>query len=371
MEVMLARRAELDLTVYYCARTAVHQNWAPTLAPETFVFLDGWSFHLGQERPVHVNPGVLKELTGNSHDLIVTGGYSQPTTMAALLWAKSRRLPYGLRSESNLLLPRGKVKRRLKQQLLKPLLKDASVAFAIGSLSREYLKRYGVPEARIFTYPNTPDVEFISSRTDRYRADKDQLRQELGIVASKVILFVGKLVKRKRPQVLVQALHQLETDSTTSSDLQLIIIGEGPERGNLLRTVRELGTDRVSLLGYRKPADILKYYAISDLFVLPSAYETWGVVVNEAMASRLPVVVTEQVGAAADVVERGMNGYVVPVDDAEALCHAMKLILMDSKLQQRMGRRSFEIIREWNYDRGVRNFLAGVESAVGYSRSRS
>lgn len=116
--------------------------------------------------------------------------------------------------------------------------------------------------------------------------------------------------------------------------------------------------------------ELSHYYAIADIFVLPSLSEPWGVVVNEAMASGLPIIATEMVGAVGDIVENGINGYVVPAGNPEALYEAMKRLIENEGLRKEMSEQSRRIIKSWTHKQAVEGFLSAITDAVWQRRKK-
>jgi glycosyltransferase involved in cell wall biosynthesis len=116
----------------------------------------------------------------------------------------------------------------------------------------------------------------------------------------------------------------------------------------------------VHLLGFRNQAELPRLYAMADVFVLPSEDEPWGLVINEAMSSGLPIVASERVGAAADLIQPGSNGFRFPPGDIPALAQALRLALQDGA-KERMGQASLEIIRTWGFEEDI----AAVRQALG------
>ena len=156
-----------------------------------------------------------------------------------------------------------------------------------------------------------------------------------------------------------------------------MIVGDGSLRERLIRMACELGiAGKTRFVGYASPEEALTYYAIADLFVLPSVTtphgkETWGLVVNEAMNQGVPVVATDAVGAAAGgLVQSGLNGFVVPERDSSALAEAIRRILNDNALRVEMSRNARRIVADWNNERMVQGFERAIEYAIDHSRFR-
>src|SRR5262249_23578631 len=156
------------------------------------------------------------------------------------------------------------------------------------------------------------------AQANKLLPQRETVRLKLGLQGV-VILFVGRMVDSfKRVSVLLRATAQVQQQAR----IQLMLIGEGPDRAEYERTVTTLGI-QARFQNFTDKAGLAEYYAAADIFVLPSRSETWGLVINEAMEFGLPIVTTSAVGAAPDLVTDGENGYVVPPDDAGALAAAL------------------------------------------------
>jgi glycosyltransferase involved in cell wall biosynthesis len=168
-------------------------------------------------------------------------------------------------------------------------------------------------------------------------------------------LVLSELVSHKRIDAAVRAFSRL--------GLPLVVAGDGPEREALAR----LG-GRVRLLGNVDEERLAEAYVAADVFALLSLHEPWGIVVNEAAASGLPLVLSNRVGAAYDLLSDGENGYIVPAGDAEAAGAALRRLAEDAELRRRMGSRSRELVRGWGYEPSVENFVAAVRDASALVR---
>ncbi len=145
-----------------------------------------------------------------------------------------------------------------------------------------------------------------------------------------------------------------------------ILVGDGPMRGEVERAVADRAVPDVHLPGFLNRSEVARAYAAADVFVLPSAlHETWGAVVNEAMNFSLPVVVTDKVGCAADLVRNGENGYVVPSDDVTDLARAIESLVQDPERRRAFGARSREVVDAWTYERAAEGVVEACAAAVG------
>ena len=131
----------------------------------------------------------------------------------------------------------------------------------------------------------------------------------------------------------------------------------------MLRPALERRGD-VTLLGQVEGDQLLEAYAAADVFALLSRREPWGVVVNEAAASGLPLVLSDRVGAAHDLLRDGENGFLVPAGDPAPAARALRQLASDDVLRRAMGERSQELVADWGYDASVENFVAAVRAAI-------
>lgn len=143
---------------------------------------------------------------------------------------------------------------------------------------------------------------------------------------------------------------------------QLVLVGEGPDRAGYEAIVREQQLQNVRFVNFLEHEALCRYYAAADIFVLPSRSETWGLVINEAMEFGLPIVTTDAVGAAPDLVSG--NGFVTPAGDAGALAKALEQLARDPQLRARMGARSREIIAGFTPETWADGFARGLEAML-------
>jgi glycosyltransferase involved in cell wall biosynthesis len=234
-------------------------------------------------------------------------------------------------------------------------------ALAIGTLNREFYRAYGVPDARIFWVPYAVDNARFGAESQRWRSSRPALRESLGLPADvPVLLYAGKLIERKRPLDLLDAYARLAADHPAA----IVFLGEGAERGRLEAAAERYGLSRVVITGFVNQQEISRYYAAADLLALPSSHEPWGLVLNEGMCFGLPLVASDAVGAAPDLVRGGDNGFIYPVGDVAALAAALRRLLADPALRARMGARSREIVAGFSYDADIEGIVTALNHTV-------
>jgi glycosyltransferase involved in cell wall biosynthesis len=242
------------------------------------------------------------------HDVVVVHGYSNPWMLLAALLCRTRRVPYLLRAES---APQGQavgLHRHLRNAVARSVVSASAAGLAIGKLNEEFYRHYGA--SRIIWAPYSVDDERFAGPPPTSRSE---LLSRWNLDSQKpVILFCGKLSPRKRPLDLCAAVKAL------ARDVNVLFVGDGV----LVDEVRAWlppGTGEIT--GFVHQSELPAYYHAADIIVLPSEWEPWGLVVNEAMAAGVLPVVSDHVGAAPDLV-LGV-GEVYPCGDTARLADAL------------------------------------------------
>jgi glycosyltransferase involved in cell wall biosynthesis len=349
----LAARPELDLTVVYSARAIAGNAWR--IEPQhRHVFLEGVRVPGASRILRHDYPltfGIVGELERLKPQCVVITGWSTFASQAAFLWCRVRRVPYVLLTESHDRGARAGWRRTVKGAVVPRVVRGASSVLVAGTLARESMVARGADPERIGVFANTIDVE-------RFAADaagrRDEARAKLGLAPESVaVLCVARLSPEKRIDVLLRAAVQV------GAPVHVVVAGEGPSRAEL-----EALTAPVSFLGALPWERLVDVYAAADVFALLSDFETWGVVVNEAAAAGLPLVLAEGVGSAPDLLHDGENGFLVPVGDVDATADALRRLAGDAALRERAGSESRRIVAGWGYERSEDDFVRAVLSTV-------
>jgi len=221
------------------------------------------------------------------------------------------------------------------------------------------VKSLGVPEDRIQLCGNVVDNAWWSERS--VAVDRAAVRSAWNVPAeAPVVLYCAHMQPWKRPGDLLEAFSRAHISGS-----YLIFAGEGPLRGELELRARELGiAECVRLLGFVNQTGLPAVYSSSDILVLPSGYEPFGLVVNEAMLCGCPAVVSDAVGAKFDLVRDGETGYVFPSGDVHALANILRKLLEDRPQIQRMGAAAKERMKTWTPEMNVGGFVRAVQIAT-------
>src|SRR5579871_6407135 len=320
-----------------------------------------------------MNYGILSRLRGNGRkprfDALWVHGYSTVNAMHAILAAKSLGIPVLLRAES-WLKDRKRSGRKLavKRLFFKGLGELVDGAMPIGTLNAAYWRHYLGDDFPLFPFPYAVDNDYFQRRSREARDGRAKLLEELKLEPGRpVILFASKLQSRKRCGDLLEAYRNLTVGPSHKAPPYLVIVGDGQERAELESRAKASGLDGVRFCGFRNQSELPGFFDLATVFVLPSRHEPWGLIVNEVMNAARPVIVSHDVGCAPDLVDNGVNGYVYPTGDVEALSAALQKVLSSPEHAAILGRNSFARIQKWGLEediRGVRQALAEVTRKI-------
>jgi glycosyltransferase involved in cell wall biosynthesis len=307
-------------------------------------------------------PEVWREVRNGGYDVLWLHGYAYAACLIAFLAAKSRGMPVFMRSETHLKLHRSGWRQAVRDQILRAAYRFVDGFLAIGNANAEYYRWLGVPEEKIFSVPYTVDNARFSLSANCSAGEREAVRDRYGLPAgTPVVLYASKLMPRKRPQDLLQAAALLRDEGIK---FHVLIVGTGEMETSLRRLADQLRLDNVSFGGFVNQSELPRVYAASDVFVLPSEDEPWGLIVNEVMCAGLPVVVSDEVGCTQDLVREGVNGVLFKARDVAALAGALRPLLSDASLRSRMGKHSRAIISGWSYDHCARGVARAAIAAV-------
>jgi glycosyltransferase involved in cell wall biosynthesis len=353
---------QCNFKVFYCSDSSVkgyfdkgfgtNVKWdIPLLDGYPHQFLKNYALHPATHNKLFnlINPGIVKVILKEKPDVLWIHGWSYFTIWLAIFTCKLSRTKIWLKCESplNQELKKNKINRFVKKVLLKYFLfKIIDKFLYIGNQNKLFYQYHGVPERKLIFSPYSVDNKNFSETYHKLNPIKNELRLKIGVPDDHiVILFSGKLIQKKCPMDLLEAFQQLKDLSTT-----LIFLGDGELRSELEEKIKAFNIKNVLITGFVNQTEIPNYYAISDIFVLPSTIgETWGLVVNEALNFALPVIVSDMPGSAYDLVKEGMNGYIYPVGNTQVLAQKLQELCVSPEQRNKFGMASLDIIKQYSY----------------------
>ncbi len=364
----LARREELDLTVFYALLPSPQQQGVGF--GREFVWdlplLEGYRHELlcNVARPPSLGrfagcdtPEIGARLDAAHFDALIVNGWHTRSGLQALWACRRRRLPCLVRGDSNALKPRPPALRLLHRLLLR----QYAAFLVVGEANRAFYLRNGVPQARLFFAPHCVDNARFGAQSEALRPRRDELRAAWGLAPGDcVFLFCGKLVAKKRPLDVVEALALARARQPRA---RLLVVGDGELRAALEARAQALCVP-LTCAGFLNQTEIARAYVAADALVLPSDFgETWGLVVNEAMACGLPALVSDRVGCHPDLVLPGRSGHVFACGDTRALAAALQDTAGDLDASRARGRAARAHVARYSLD----NLVAGTLEALRYA----
>lgn len=294
-------------------------------------------------------------------DVVWLHGWQGPRMWRLLRTTHRLGIPVLMRGENTLTaMPDGSgLRGMLKRRYLNWIFARCTAFLAIGSANRAFYLAHGVEPDRLFDMPYAVDNAYFRM-ADPAGAEAEALRSRLDLEKGRpVILFAGKFQARKHPLALLEAFLSLDADRLGRP--YLVFVGGG-EQGADLKTAAA-GHPSIRFAGFLNQGEMREVYGLADVFVLASSREPWGLAVNEAMNGRCAVVVSDECGCAADLVDTD-SGRIVPPGDANALASSLDDILVDPERCRAMGLAASQRIDGWNFERDI----AGLDAAIRFAR---
>jgi len=305
---------------------------------ETLLPATGWS-EAKQSRMAQL---LWRKLDQLDPEVVLVPGYYTAPALAAAVWAKRRNRKAILMTETT----RGDHERvwwkeAAKGRLIRTLF-DAAIAG--GNRHVAYLRELQFPTSRIGRFYDVVDNEFFRRGAALSRKTGTPAQFQL---PERYFLYVGRLAPEKNLEALIRSFAAARARGSQSS---LVLVGDGPLRPHLESQVQEAGLGPyVRFAGLKSTSEILPYYSFAHAFVLPSRQEPWGLVVNEAMAAGLPVIVSNRCGCAGDLVMHGINGFLFDADHEQELTDVLwRVDQWGAHEQVLAGRRSEELVSRYS-----------------------
>jgi glycosyltransferase involved in cell wall biosynthesis len=311
-----------------------------------------------EEIPWHKQiAATFKEMMTRRFDIIVIIGYSYLMCWCAMLYGRLTGKKIIVSFDSTEM---DNPKHWYKEWVKKLFISNCNAAFCYGTKSKEYLIKLGMSSNNIYTRCQATDNRKIVKLHGTALANRDSLIKNNNYCTYNCI-YVGRLSKEKNITTLLDAFCKVKRNNKQASKWGLIIIGDGPEKQVLQQKVTDLQIADVSFVGGLAWGSVPNYYALSDVFVLPSMSEPWGLVVNEAMVCGLPVIVSNRCGAAYDIVRDGENGFTFEPHDVEVLAQKLAFFMDNPEEIERMGKNSRNIIADYSPQHAAEQMLQGLK----------
>lgn len=367
----LAKRPDLDLTVFFCMMPNKHQQgdgfgvsfqWDIPL-------LEGYRYEVLKNVASKPSlsafsgcdtPGIDRQVRKGGYDAFIVNGWVVKSCVQ-LLWAcRKHQVPCIARGEANNFRPRAGWKRLIHRLLLS----QYSAFLTIGEGNRRFYLNNGVAEEKLFRAPYCIENERFAKAANDLRQSRGDIRRSWDIPKNTIVfLFCAKFIDKKRPMDILRALAQLQAGADAQPGVHVLMVGTGELLDACMAYVKQ-ETLPVTFAGFLNQSEIARAYVVADCQVLPSDHgETWGLVVNEGMACGLPAIVSNQVGCHLDLITPGVTGEVYPMGNVAALADRMRAFAADQTSLRLLGEQARQRVFT---DYSVDNVVVGTLKALRY-----
>jgi glycosyltransferase involved in cell wall biosynthesis len=335
IRVIRQRHPELELRVLFIS-VAVSQAWNTSLDDEGMAIL-----------PIsHMAAAwhILSEIRQGDFAWLHLAGWGHPLLMWSLLVGGVFRRRISMESDTQLASEQSGWKEQVKSLLYPRIFQLAKQFFPGGSRQHTFFEFYDVPPKKIRKAQMTVDVSTIFEITEGFKGRRAANRLAMGLPHDAVVfVYVGRLESYKGVDLVIDAFKAVD-----DINCRLLIVGDGGMRAKVQQAAAD--EPRVFYLGRKDFSGVIEAFAISDVAVVPSTFEPWGLVVNEAMAVGLPVIASDSVGCVDDLVLDQHTGIVFSSGELNQLIDAMASIATNSELRVAMGREGHKLISGWRLE---------------------
>lgn len=315
--------------------------------------------HLDSSNPLGmVNPEIKKYIHSMDFDgLFIGTSYWSPTTWMAIRACRKKGIK---------LITRATVEKGRKRNLIVRIIKKIVVTHYCSLMSaglyecaeqKEYLMQYGMKENKLFFSPCAVDNDFFQSEKRKYIKSEEKMR--LGFDPNTIVIsYAGSLTERKRPLDLLMAYNKVKSENY---NIGLIFIGDGVLRPEIENVIADEGIENVRICGFINQDKISRYYSASDIFVMASRNDASPKALNEAMNFGLPIIISDQIGTAKELLEEGLNGYKFHVGNIEELAECIRKLCKKPDEIEKMGHRSEEIVKVNSFTEVIESWKKAVQ----------
>ena len=366
----LARQPGIELDVFfrrdYGVRERFDKQFNQTVTWDTDL-LSGynhrflWSVsHIRDTfNPLHaINPGAFTRLL-DGYDAVWVNGYLYPSNWLTAAAAALRNTRFLVRSELRLMNRGRRWFDPLRESMIRSWIRHADSLLYIGEANREAYLHYGAREPQLHFVPYAADVEALQQARERVARNRSESRRAWGLPTDRVIvLFVGKLFEKKQPAAMLHLASRPEL----ASKVHIVIAGSGLQESQLQGEARRLGLSNITWLGFVNQSRLPELYAMGDIYVIPSLWETWRFVLSEAMAAGAAPVASADVSATRDLIRDGETGYTFAPRDWDALTRHVARLVDDPDLRTKIGQGAYDRSARYNYDVAVQGVVGALSS---------
>ncbi len=354
---------QIDIKVFYTAGDqslkkydvgfGKHIEWdIPLLDGYSFEFLE----NIAKDKGSHhfngvINPSAIERIKIYNPDSLLIYGWSYHSHLKIMRYFNNK-IPIYFRGDSTLLNAKRNWKYFLKKIFLKWVYTHIDTAFYVGTANKAYFKAYGLTEKQLVFAPHAIDNNRFAKP---HRTEADRIRAELALSENDIlVLFAGKLEPVKNPELLLKAFGELGQQK-----IHLLFVGNGILEEKLKIKVESQKIERIHFMDFQNQSQMPILYQACNLLCLPSKSETWGLAINEAMAAGKPVLVSNKVGCALDLVTN-QTGAIFKSEDFTDLKQKLIDLTLNKEKLKIMGYNAKQHIKNWSFEQQVNAIVSYV-----------
>ena len=356
MFALLSSRAKVEVKVFYTwGESVLREKYDPGFGKTIswdIPLLEGYDYCFVKNKAADPgshhfkgidNPTLIKEVKEWKADAVLIYGWSFKSHLEAMRYFHGK-IPVFFRGDSTILVKKNNVQSLIRKYFLRWVYSHIDKAFYVGTNNKSYFLQNGIKEKDILFAPHAVDNKRFIDEASIFQQQADEWRKDLGISPSDLtIVYAGKLEPVKNLEWLIETIKEIDE----TIPIKLIFVGNGPSEKQLKHMAKN--DRRFLFIDFQNQQKMPVVYRLGQVFILCSHSETWGLSINEAMASGRSILVNEKCGCATDLVQNGVNGYVYSSSDENSLIKYIKEMSTDAKLVENMGKQSEKIITGWNF----------------------
>lgn len=330
---------EIDLTVWVENKKVDYRQWKYDVKNKSFKCK---IFNFKENKFLKNTINVIKEFRKEKYDMYIVGGYSTSIGIISIAYLKLTGKKFVLNADG------GFIKKDSKKNYIikKMFISSANYWLSSGENCTNYLEHYGAKKERIFEYPFASVDYTYDDLLDLDKNDIEVIKNNNNL-NDIVILSVGSFINRKGMDMLIKSYEQIQT-KYSNIQISLLLIGGGELKEKYSYYIKKNEINNVNIIDFMDKEELIKYYKISDIFVLPTREDIWGLVVNEAMSFGLPIIGSSKAGASHDLMVDKKNGFMFESENVGDLTSKLELLITDKKLRQKFGKESKNIIVDYS-----------------------
>jgi len=351
---LLSKRQNIQIKVFYTwsqAQKGFHDpnfnkkiEWdIPLLDSYEYEFVENTSKNPGTKSFKGIqNPNLIKSIKNYQADAILIFGWKFQSHLKAMFYFKNK-IPVLFRGDSTLLDMQNKIKTLIRQQILSFVYKYIDYALYVGQENKKYFLKHKLNPKQLIFAPHAIDNHRFSIENDIRKEKADSKRKDLGLKKTDIVyLFVGKFQAKKAPLDIIKLAGKIK-----KPHIKFLFVGNG----ELEQKMKSIAGENCFFMDFQNQQDMPIIYRMGDCLILPShgPGETWGLVVNEAMACGLPAIVSNKVGCANDLIEENKTGFVFQKGKIDILVEIVNHL--EKEKLKLLGKNAQKKIENWNYEK--------------------